>query len=537
MTFNAWHDPWLPVVDRRGAFTQVSLRELYDRAPEFVGLGRGLSPLDIESLHRLMSAVAAVIVRGRPLRELTGSAQSGAFPADGVAAFEGRFADLFDLSGERPFLQRWDKSPADIDALVTSRKPLTDLLKPIAQMHPHEPGNSSAQWGVRRDPRDAADPAVLTMLLVTAWFHNRDGNSRDPWGGKAEKGSVATWTVNPMSVFLIDKNNLGRTIYANLPVEWVNGTDLPMFLDHHGVPEDFVTGERGLYRSTYARTVPLLYWRDGRAIGFVTGPMPYAVPRLAADIKESLKAVHLGDYAVLTVTRTTKAGSETKPRPSLGVRVVSTEGFERWFRADNGIAGASGALARWLERPRALLPDPTLAGWDVAVFSAICDTYGGRKWADWSVLPGRASGANPHQTAVMQSLTTFAAACRSKMLFPARIASGDSKTPAFLDQTQAAFYDAVEPILAAAAHNLAAGAPVDMWASLNQIATQARSAFHHGTEALRHHSLRSTSSARAVYARQLRGLLTSSPYRPDTTTVTSDDPSVPTPDADLTGAV
>jgi len=205
VSFNAWHQPWLPVA-RGTTHTRISLREFYTDSSTYSGLGSGLSPLDHDALHRLLAAVGAVIVRELSRRDLARHAEAGTFPVEGIATFEVAYAARFALAGHNPFLQRWDKTALDIEAAAAAKKKPTEaVLFPVAQ------------WAVRRSTLDAADPAVLTLLLVTSFFHVRDGNGRDLWGGKAAKGSIATWTTNPMAVFLLHKDNLGCTVYANTP--------------------------------------------------------------------------------------------------------------------------------------------------------------------------------------------------------------------------------------------------------------------------------------------------------------------------------
>ncbi len=543
MSFNAWHQPWLPVA-RGTTRTRISLREFYTDSSTYTGLGAGLSPLDHDALHRLLAAVGAVIVRELSRRDLARHAEAGTFPAEGIATFEAAYAARFELAGHQPFLQRWDKTALDIEvAAVAKKKPTEAVLFPVAQLHPHEPGGSSAQWAVRRSTLDAADPAVLTLLLVTSFFHVRDGNGRDLWGGKAAKGSTATWTTNPMAVFLLHQDNLGCTVYANTPREWIEDTSrgvVPMFLDHTAIPADFITRPRGLYRCTYSRTLPLVYWHEGRPVGFTLGPTPYPVPTLAVtksgdpDEKESLKALHLGDHTILVVQTKTDTGTEDKPRAALSARLTSTEGFDRWFRVENGIAGDAGALARWLQAPRALEVPQRLHGWSIGVCSTRCDPYGGRLSADWSTLPARAAGSDANVALTMQVLTGFASDCRRKMLYPARLATGDSKPPAFLENTQQAFYTVLEDLLGDVLVRLASqteGALADaaLGRLLGEIAAEARGAFIAGTEPLAAVSIERVSNACAYYERAIGKLLADSAYRPAGT----NPPTAPSPTAPL----
>jgi len=525
VSFNAWHQPWLPVA-RGATHTRISLREFYTDSSTYTGLGAGLSPLDHDALHRLLAAVGAMIARELSRRDLARHAEAGTFPAEGIATFEAAYAARFALAGHNPFLQRWDKTALDIEAAAaTKKKPTEAVLFPVAQLHPHEPGGSSAQWAVRRSTLDAGDPAVLTLLLVTSLFHVRDGNGHDLWGEKATKGSTATWTTKPMAVFLLHPDNLGCTVYANTPREWIEDTPrgvVPMFLDHTAIPADFITRPRGLYRCTYSRTLPLVYWHEGRPVGFTLGPTPYPVPTLAVtksgepNEKESLKVLHLGDHTILVVH------TKTEPEPciALSARLTSTEGFDRWFREENGIAGADGALARWLQAPRALNPPQHLHGWSIGVCSTRCDSYGSRLSADWSTLPARAAGSTTAVALAVQALIGFASDCRSKMLKPARLATGEpKKKPAFLGSTRQDFYSAIEDLLGdvlveLASRTRSALTDAEMYKLQGEIAAAARTAFLTGTEPLAAVSIARVSNARAHYECALGKLLADSAYRP-----------------------
>lgn len=541
MVFNAWRDAWVPVQTADAQQAVLSLRDLYLRAHQLQGLGRGLTPLDLDSLHRFLPAVGALIARGAgDLDEVEDLAEEGTFPAALVDEFGATYAPLFDLAGPKPFLQRWDRTPEDLSQLVlaankNSKKPTTlaDLILPLEQLHPHEPGASSSKWAVRRDAREVGSWDGLALLLVTAWFQTKNGNSKDPWGGNAGKGSVGTWHTNPMSLFLIDSTSLGRTIFANMPPEWVTGTDLPAFFAHDGQPSDWATNPRGLWRCTYARTLPLLAWevtQDAPAaneatveavkpVGFVLGAdttMP--VPVLGKDIKESLGLVHAEDHTRLyTLNQTKGMPAVLNPRGAFSARVTSTEGFERWFRAETGISGSTGAFNRWKAQPR-LAEVGELEGWDLAIFSESTNGKGARRWCTWSQMPGRVAYTTLREASAMQALTALAAACKRAIYTEAKTATGDPKAAAITDRIQAAFYSHVEPALAGVIRTIAAGdSPLDLRATATAITDAARAAFRAGTEPLATpHTLPRVAVARGGLDRRVRRELDTRFPRPET---------------------
>lgn len=450
--FNAWKQPWIPVVQRDDTQTTLSLRDTLLHLHELTSLGVGLTPLDLDSMYRFLVAIVGVLSRSIGDKEWPDDwaiwPDDWAIPAHAIESFGERFGGRFEVFGERPFLQRWDKTGADIDAQITSKKTLQDILHPIDQLHPHEPGGSSSQWAIRHDSRDARDPATMTLLLVTSWFQTKNGNGQDPWGGKALKGSASTWHTNPMSLYYTHRDSLAKTVFANIPLAWLQRSDLPVFLSRE-LPGDFATSYKdSVSRFTYAKTLPLIYRKDGLAIGFVIGPENgIAVPTLGADDKTSLGVVHKRDHTRLYLEITSKSGPTTfKPRGSFGGRLTSTEGFERWFRADNGV---SKATQNWQEIERILTPeDADLANWSLSVFSETTDGKGSRNWVAWDVMPLSFATAKGLKLTAIQTLFEFASECRRYFYTCGRTATGESKdVPAFI-VGQSAFYSAIMPDIA-----------------------------------------------------------------------------------------
>lgn len=157
-TFNAWSDPWLPV-DDQDSTSVVSLRDLFLRAHLLQGLGPGLTPLDRDSIYRLLVSLAAVILRECTDEEWDDAVDESRFPARAVDAFDERFHARFALNGERPFLQRWDRTQADLAALFSldvddkkeraaRAKARQTKLQPLGALHQHVPGGSSSKWAV-----------------------------------------------------------------------------------------------------------------------------------------------------------------------------------------------------------------------------------------------------------------------------------------------------------------------------------------------------------------------------------------------------
>lgn len=487
-TFNAWRDPWVPVRATDGPDRLVSLRDLFAQIPDHQRFGRRLTPLDLDSLYRLVISLGAVIAR--EIKDDDWEDEIGQFPEYAVDAFGDHFEPLFDLTGDtnggRPFLQRWDRSPSDIEALLTRQKTLQDVLLPIDQLHPHEPGGSSSKWTVRRESRSAADLPILVQLLTTSWFQTKNGNGQDPWGGKHLKGSSGTWHTNPFAIYYTDEQSLGRTVWANIPAAWVDGrNDLPVYLEHENLPEDFVTaGLTSVSRFSYAKTLPLVYFNETGPLGFVLGAdTTVPVPNIGNDLKDSLGRVHEQDHTRLRIAKTDKTGKVTYvPRGSFGGRLSSTEGFERWFRAENNIVKA---LRDWNSTERILeVGDADRTSWTYSLHSETTDGKGTRTWAAWDTMPAAFAAADGDLRASIQSLLSFAAECRKAMSYAAKLATGESTEPAMLKSTQAAFYNQIEDVLADLSIDVtqARQRPMDEYAL--EIVKSALRVFSAGTEPL-----------------------------------------------------
>ncbi len=454
--FNAWHDPWIPVTQGRLKM-RLSLRQLMLDAHQLQGLGTELTPLDRESMYRFLVCIAAMI--GRRATNWTGP---NALPMDAVDSFGADYQHRFALFGEQPFLQRWDRNQQDLDALVAAAagRPVK-ALHPIEQLHPSEPGASSSQWAVRRDPRDPADPAVATLLLVTAWFQTKNGNGLDPWGGRATKGSAGTWHTNPLSVWYVDPIRLSRTIWANVPAVWLDRSDIPLFLDHHstGLPQDFGTAVKAsVTRFSYAQTLPLLHLRGDTITGFVLGAdATIPVPPLGKDAKVSLGLVHEHDHTRLYTEKVDAKGVVTavKARGGFKTKLSTTEGFMQWFKADRGVARS---LRTWRTLPRVLHPsDADRDRWSLEMLSETTDGKGSREWATWDSMPDRFAGAEGEELERIQRLLEFASRCRSAFLPAGRTATGESKASPAILTGQAAFYRAIHPVLTRLEADVAAG--------------------------------------------------------------------------------
>lgn len=507
MTINAWRDPWVRVRSAGGDH-EVSLRELYAEAHNLRTLGPGYTPLDMDSFLRFLPAVGAEILkRADDSEDFT----DGRYPLEAVEKFESEFdLTLFDLAGERPFLQRWDRTPADIERAAAARKlalapdgTRKAALRPMDQIHPHEPGTSSSQWAIRRDARDATHPIIIMNLLVTCWFQTKNGNSKDIFGAAATKGSTGTWHVNPFAAFFVDENNLGRTLLANTPAEWLDGDSVPAFFDRDQDVPGFSGHPLDLYRCTYAKSLPLVYFEDGAAVGFISGADEFVpVPALGGDDKESLGLVHAHDHTRLYVTDT-KKGTIT-PRGSFGVRISSVEGFDQWFREDR----KTDESLRSLRDITRLVDVAEGDDWTLALFSERTDGKGNRSWCDWSTIPLNVAGADPLARAAFVPLLGILSKALAFAYHAMKTVTGAKKSAEATDQVKATIMTAAQPHVTSAMHSLASDPGTVMRPYADEIVRAAIRTFEAATDPyVTAQNMAEVALARSNFARQSRSVI------------------------------
>lgn len=470
--FNAWRDPWLPVVNNDGPQI-VSLRDLFADAGSYTALGADLTPIDRDSLYRFLPAVAAMIARNDSDYHRTGTLDAAA-----IDQFEDRWSERFDLTGPKPFMQHWTLTGADLDAAGENAMPL-------ARMFPHVPGSASSLWMQRRDTRTVDDWATITLCLIVLWFQTRHGNKKDPWGIKHTKGSAASYHVNPMAVYYTHPDSLGATIAANTPLEWLDSTDVPMFFNHEQPPIDLSTVPGSLYRFTYARMLPILHLdSDGNPDGFTIAATEYPVPLLGETEAESLAAIHEIDHTRLP-NLSAKAASAVA-MGSFRARVTSTAGFTHWFRSDARIAGADGAFDAWRRIRRAARINGR-ERWLVSVFSGSCEKKGGPyRWCDWSTFPLTAAGDDPIISAQLFSIAEAVGAATKTVWGPLKTAFGDKRKKSDLqDKVTADIYALCEPVIANTQAAIAANGAADVANAVAAIRAAGIKAFTAGVDPLR----------------------------------------------------
>jgi hypothetical protein len=487
--FNAWRDPWVPVLDG-DLDVALSLRDVYLRAHNLSGLSHGLTPLEYDALLRFLPQVGALILRGGPPDQ--SALLEGRYPAESVSAFESTFdLSLFELASEKPFMQRWDLAPAE---LADAKK-----LHALNELFPHEPGPSSANWAIRLEQRNSSDLASLTLLLVVAWFHTKNGNGKDSVGSSVTKGSAGTWHVNPLSVFAIHPGSLGLSLLGNTPKVWLreDSSTAVYFQRNSEVPDQASAQPLSLYRCSYAKSMPLVRWVDCRPTDFELGPdRSIGVPTLGKDDKESLGNVHDSDH-----TRLDKIDVKKNTRTKLGAfgeRLTSTAGLRRWFAEG---ASTKDSVDKWKTIER--LASLDIEHWRIGVCSEKTDGKGTRWWCDWSELPLSVAGGDERSFAQIQTLVMLLDGFRKSAYVGAKQLAGGNSS--MVDHLQSAVMRAAEPSITAALDQLAQNSIAQVSGIGHQMARDCVAAFNAATEPyLTPFTVREVAAVRSVFARVVR---------------------------------
>lgn len=381
---NALTDPWVGAVTRSGDRVVVSPAELIRGAQRYTTFADQLRPLEREAVNQFVFTLAGLVCRlaGEEMHNggLDPDREAGLIEellATGVDEVVARYGDCFWLRHpERPFLQDW--APRSIGDPY-----------PLYLLDAQYPGDSSSQWGRpavspgERSREIASDPALLVTLLVSNYWMSRRSNAAGLDGQKRHAGAPGVAGVWSMMVHPVGPTVL-HTILANVLTKWVDGSDLPAYLDQTAVhaPGSTALEPQALFRSTYSYSLPKIAWDgNGQAIGWSFAQSTTPAPLVDKDTKESLKVMHRDHWSrISVVSKKSKTGEIVYPAPP-DVRLTSVVGYSRWFNHDKG--SASEGLGPWLDRTSRLLGVPlteraALASWRLGVLRDIAGVMGNR---------------------------------------------------------------------------------------------------------------------------------------------------------------
>lgn len=197
--FNLVDEPWVPVRPRQGSVVELSLRDVYRRAPELEGLALPFA-LEYVAMTRILVAVLQSALGGpsginEKLRWLGGHGSC----ADAVDAYLATWHHRFDLfDGERPFMQQ----------------PIGDEvgLAPIAALRADwASGRNAAVFDHRSDarPTPVQPPMAARALLATLLYQ--------PGGGVSKPFNRTDSPATKGVMVLVDGETLWETLVANAP--------------------------------------------------------------------------------------------------------------------------------------------------------------------------------------------------------------------------------------------------------------------------------------------------------------------------------
>lgn len=212
-------EKWIPVLDQQGQSSEVSLRDLLFRAPEYTRID-AVSPLITIALYRLILAILYRALGSFTLKDVTKWFDSG-FPKEKLEEYFQRYRTRFDLFGETPFLQVTDLHTDPAFKPEWSQDHWTRLASELGSANTTLLFNDAKRLpGETRT--DATTPAEAARRLVTQQTFSLGGLM------KRNISSCKAGPVSSAAITLALGKNLLQTLCLNLVPDH-HHTDEPAF--------------------------------------------------------------------------------------------------------------------------------------------------------------------------------------------------------------------------------------------------------------------------------------------------------------------
>jgi CRISPR system Cascade subunit CasA len=282
-TYDLREEPWLPV--RRGAETEmIGLRDLFRRAHELEDLALPVPPA-AAGLLRILYAISARVTGldrsvGWSDRQLD-ALDEGRFDGEAVDAYFDRFANRFNLFGDRPWMQ---------DPRLARQCPKASGVNKLVFDRPA--GNTQVWFGHHTDtaPVPLAAPQAAWYLVAQLYYGASGRCTSRAAGGQ----QLANMTAGPLRSAM-SYHPLGRTLFESL----LAGLPAP---DDSTRPGDRCPWERDELPDPLGRPDPLT-WPGG----MLTGRHRHAILLVPAPDGRTVVNVYL--------TWAWRAAPEDRPDP------------------------------------------------------------------------------------------------------------------------------------------------------------------------------------------------------------------------------
>jgi hypothetical protein len=242
--FHLLAEPWIPVVERDGRETLVSLTDALVRAHQLQLAGR--DPLQRHALTRHLLALTYLAHGYAPHADWDAVANDGReLPSEGLAAVLERVSEHSWLyHPTTPFLQQ----PELASVLHTSAaKPsLAGETKPLGAIRHEVPSGNNPVWWHDEAELSAPTQAEIARIVVTHWYCALPGNTlaNTVSGGTAGRafslgaGAMATFTPSAVRSFVAFEGvTLAETLVGNLLADWcdeITPDSTPFWEDQQG---------------------------------------------------------------------------------------------------------------------------------------------------------------------------------------------------------------------------------------------------------------------------------------------------------------
>lgn len=479
---------WIPVTGP-GGDAVVTVHDALSRSGELSGIGSTDSPAEKDAIMRFLIPMAALV-----LRETGGDGEVDDESA--IRAVLARHRDVFDLfDQDRPFLQEWH---VDAEGRATVTKP-----SPLSSLHVHAPGPATAPWCLRSETRDPADLSILPLLLLVAWYDRANSNAKAPdfYPGKRISGMPPGTKVGKLvdrTSFYLVGETLADTLSLNVPIDWIESSDLPVWLDQDAEPSptEITSGAVPVWRYTWAPNRALIITdADGSPSGWVSGMTRRPIPQVGGeDCREDARRIVGTDHHALMVP---PADADSEPRRiRLGGDLSGTQGIEIWYREQVGDRITALERERHLEHRDAT---------HIGIYVDHRDKQNNSKYATWVEAPLRlltipASDERDALMAVVQQCTGWT--LQRHLAEALDVVAGENR--AMLDVAQAAMFSTMDRAILPPLDALAHGRQIELGDVVRRTIGQAIRCFETITDPLSTpESIPRVSAARRGYSASL----------------------------------
>lgn len=267
------------VSDGKALPRMATVREALLQAHTFRGIDTSLNGVQFGATMRLLTSVAAVVIRHQDQRRPFNRFEDSKFEAGAIdAAIDelSKYADLFDT--EHPFLQ----------LAPDPKNPVTD---PVKKLLPYMPPDRAEGFWAASGQANRLELSDAVLGLLVSYFYSFGGNNRLD-GRACVNGSPGIRYVGKgytATEIMWQGQSLFETLSHNIPNTWVGGIGLPAWADPRGTTalQDSKIAEHPLWRATWGSNTARCQWEGSQLVAASVGGSPYRPPLMGQEKHEA----------------------------------------------------------------------------------------------------------------------------------------------------------------------------------------------------------------------------------------------------------